>query len=84
MTDAEVIQAIRRNHLKANIADFEKAGFEPQWQKAWIDRGETWVFGPGPYVKLPCRKGYAQRVIRVYPPKRLRLKLRQQWGNYET
>lgn len=57
MTDAEVIAAIRAKHLKANIANFEADGFEMQWDKAYLDPGGT-IFGPGPYVKLPCRKRY--------------------------
>jgi hypothetical protein len=98
MTDAEVIAAIRARHLKANIAEFERAGFEMQWELAYLDPGGT-IFGPGPYVKLPCRKQYErtdiaffrgfglklgaddwdERVIRVYPPKRLRERLRREW-----
>ena len=57
MNDLEVIAAIRANHLKANIAELEKAGFEMQWEKAYLDHGGT-ISGPGPYVKLPCRLRY--------------------------
>lgn len=26
---------------------------EWDWANAWVDGGGTWVFGPGPYLKVP-------------------------------
>lgn len=80
-TPAEIraIEAIRVNHLKANINDRCVRG--QHWDRAWLDPGGT-IFGPGPYVKLPVdwlvRKGSDETeevTIRVYPPARLRVKL---------
>jgi hypothetical protein len=78
MTDAEVIAAIRRNHLKANIDHVPEA--DQQWDLAWVDPGGT-LFGPGPYVKLPVmHPDYLCVVpIRVYPPERLRRRLARDW-----
>src|SRR5688500_1181596 len=50
MTDKEVIAAIQKNHLKANIDQFERepdVWGRPDWSKAWLDPGGT-IFGPGP------------------------------------
>ena len=76
MTDAEKIAAIRRQHLKANIAEFQgRRGFRLHWDRAWLDPG----FGDGPYVKLPVTyhgQGIDDEfVVRVYPTARLRRKL---------
>lgn len=76
MTDAEVIAAIRRTHLKANIAHFER---DPacviQWDRAWVDPGGS-VFGAGPYLHVPVTCGDEDGiVVRVYPPARLRRRL---------
>jgi hypothetical protein len=69
----EIIAAIRREHLKANIAKFE---VDPQavihWDRAWVDSGGT-IFGPGPYLKVPVsHPGWGETVHRVYPTARLR------------
>lgn len=67
MTTAEVITAIRANHLKANIGWIEALGRRPrhpstgkpiaiQWNRAWVDPGGT-IFGGGPYLHVPVR-GY--------------------------
>ena len=90
LTDAEVIAAIRANHLKANIGGYENAHFDMEnvtihWERAWVARGGT-VFGKGPYLKVPItRRGYRsfqddEIVIRVYPPERLRKKLAREWS----
>lgn len=83
MTDAEVIAAIRANHLKANIRN--PYYVRHYWDRAWVDPGGT-IFGPGPYVKLPVDWLWAEGsdktnevVIRVYAPARLRRKLAAQW-----
>lgn len=73
MSDAEVIAAIRRCHLKANIA--REHPRTQRWSRAWVDPGGT-VFGLGPYVKLPLIDG---RIIRVYPPARLQRSLAKRW-----
>ncbi len=72
MTDAEVIAAIQKCHLKANIQHVPSS--RQRWSQAWLDLGGT-IFGPGPYVKLPVGSGDARVVIRVYPPARLRRQL---------
>jgi hypothetical protein len=79
VTDAEVITAIRANHLKANISN--PYYVRHHWDQAWVDRGGT-IFGPGPYVHLPVDAVWEdgsdktdRLVIRVYPPARLRRKL---------
>ena len=80
MTDAEVIDAIRRNHLRANIDDFEDAGLPIHWDRAWVDPGGT-VFGLGPYAKVPVSLSDTDEeiVIRVYAPERLRKRLAKKW-----
>lgn len=78
MSEQEVIAAIRANHLKANIDQFEREPEKlgtPQWDKAWVDPGGT-IFGPGPYLKVPIVGGeWDGTVQRVYPPARLRRRL---------
>jgi len=76
MSDADVIAAIRKNHLKANISEYMHR--EQFWAGATVDRGGT-IFGPGPYVHLPVRGDLAYAVIRVYAPARLRRRLAQRW-----
>lgn len=83
MTDADVIDAVRRHHLRANISN--TAYVRQYWEQAWVDPGGT-IFGPGPYVKLPVDllirddSDLTNRVvIRVYPPERLRRRLAAQW-----
>jgi hypothetical protein len=75
MTDAEVIAAIRKDHLKANIAEYE-SHYAVHWDRARVDPGGT-IFGPGPYLKVPVSYGGDELVIRVYPPARLRRRLAQ-------
>ncbi len=76
LTDAEVIAAIRENHLTANIRD--EYIVREYWGEATVDPGGT-IFGPGPYVKLPVQRFIERVVIRVYPPARLRKRLQKQW-----
>ena len=73
MTDREVIEAIRANHLKANIDAHERGetGAVVRWDRAWLDRGGT-IFGAGPYAKVPIEFEDDEIVVRVYPPERLR------------
>lgn len=82
MTDAQVIAAIRKNHLKANISKFEddpKFWGRPMWSQAWLDGGGT-IFGPGPYVKVPIKGGdFDGTVQRVYAPARLQRRLAKLW-----
>ena len=83
MTDKEVIAAIRKNHLKANIAKFErdpKFWGLPMWSKAWVDGGGT-IFGAGPYLHVPIRGGdFDGTVQRVYAPARLQRQLAKRWS----
>lgn len=79
MTEREIIEAIRANHLKANIRN--TCYVRHYWDEAWLDTGPG-LFAKGPYVKLPVdwlvREGSDETervVIRVYPPERLRRKL---------
>jgi len=83
MTDADVIAAIRANHLKANIEN--TCYVRHHWSEAWVDPGGT-MFGAGPYVKLPVdwligpgSDETTRVVIRVYAPARLRRRLAAQW-----
>ena len=70
MTDAEVIAAIRANHLKASWPH------PVHWDQAWVDPGGT-IWGEGPYLKVPV--GHDGVVVRVYPPERLRKRLNTLW-----
>lgn len=83
MTDTDVIRAIRRQHLKANIERYkqlERLGRAVlDWDNAAVDPGGT-VFGPGPYLKLPIVMDRDHVVIRVYPPERLRRRLEKGLG----
>ena len=74
MTDAEVITAIKANHLRANVSWLEQAGGTLDWDRAVLDPGGT-IFGPGPYAQVPTTMDDAW--IRVYPPERLRKRLMQ-------
>lgn len=92
MTHAEVIAAIRRDHLKANIGWIEAMVPPPKhrngnpihvhWDRAWVDEGGT-VFGAGPYLHVPIMNYWStdeETVHRVYPPARLRRRLRKALG----
>jgi hypothetical protein len=80
MTDADVIDAIRRCHLKANIDDFERdPSSDVQWDRATIDVGGTPIFGNGPYLHVPVVTTEDECVVRVYPPARLRRRLAKRW-----
>ena len=57
--EAEIVAAIRANHLKANIDVHENNLLVAEgqhatvhWDRAFVDRGGT-VFGLGPYAKVP-------------------------------
>jgi hypothetical protein len=84
VTDREVIEAIRADHLAANISN--RYYVRHHWDRAWVDPGNT-MFGLGPYVKLPVdwansddpADGTCEVVIRVYAPVRLRRRLAKQW-----
>ena len=83
MTDSDVIAAIRKTHLKANIstvrATFPRGELLLRWDLATLDPGGT-ILGRGPYVKLPVENGGDQIVIRVYAPARLRRRLQKGLG----
>jgi hypothetical protein len=87
MTKADMIAALRANHLKANVGWIEALGDRPMhvsgapivihWDRAWIDPGGT-VFGPGPYLHVPITSFWGageETTHRVYPPARLRRRL---------
>lgn len=83
LTDADVIAAIRANHLKANIGWCErKRSVTLHWDRAWVDPGGTY-FGGGPYLKLPITNYWGEgeeTVHRVYPPARLMRRLAKIWA----
>lgn len=76
MTDIDVINAIRRCHLQANISEWPEE--QQHWNLAWVDPGGS-IFGDGPYVKLPVGDDADGIVIRVYAPARLHRRLAAQW-----
>lgn len=83
LSDRDVIAAIRRCHLKANIS--QSVYVRHHWKLAHVDPGGT-IFGPGPYVKLPVdwlvrtgSKETTRVTIRVYAPARLRRRLAKRW-----
>lgn len=93
MSDADVVAAIKANHLKANISGYEAGidGAVIHWDRAWIDPG----FGgdSGPYAKVPITLHWDppilaagmtfdtdEIVVRVYPPERLRRRLAKEWA----
>ena len=83
LTDADVIAAILRSHLKANIGRFEQeSGAVIHWERAIIDHGGT-SCGPGPYLKVPVLSpswGRSEELRhRVYAPARLRRRLAARW-----
>jgi hypothetical protein len=82
VTTRQVIAAIRRQHLRANIAPCERNPRQwgrPEWARAVVDPGRT-IFGPGPYLHVPIRGGELDGMwIRVYPPERLRRQLAAAW-----
>ncbi len=52
--------------------------YRPDLAKAYVEAGDTDIWGPGPYLKVPNRQGDTEVVNRVfcpwgYPPDRLRL-----------
>jgi hypothetical protein len=83
MTKNEVIAAIRRTHLKANIDEFERRPREwgkPLWSEAWIDGGNEWI-----YLHVPIRGGeWGGTVQRVFPPAALRRRLAAVWWKQES
>ena len=79
LNTVDVIDAIQRQHLQANIADEERAGSVIHWAQAHVDPGGT-IFGPGPYLRGPVtRRDGEEIVIRVYAPARLRRQLAAHW-----
>ena len=59
----------------------------PKWGKAWIDPGGTDIFGPGPYLKVPCDDprehsddGVIRRVFSPYGEANDRLWVRETWA----
>lgn len=77
MSTADVIRAIRRRHLKANIERISPR--HVGWHLAWVDPGGT-IFGPGPYLKVPIVGGeWKGTTQRVYAPARLRRQLAKNW-----
>ncbi len=80
MTDADVIAAIRKMHLKANIAEIERdPACTVHWNQATVDIGGT-IFGPGPYLHVPISgQGWDGTRRRVYPPARLQRRLTKRW-----
>lgn len=84
MTDADVIAAIRRQHLKANIDHWQRlVGYEEvvlRWDQATVDPGDgASLWGLGPYLHLPVDTADDRVMIRVYPPARLRRRLAAKW-----
>lgn len=63
--------SLRRIRIKAPDFMFMH-GRSPIWKDAYVDRGGTDVFGPGPYLKLPCTGDEGDMdditVHRVRPP----------------
>lgn len=95
LTDADVIAAIRANHLRANIGRFEDCPDTTvhwdateekplildngEWLYVTVDPGGT-IFGPGPYIKVPVTgNGWDGTRHRVYAPERLRKRLAARW-----
>lgn len=84
MNDADVVAAIRANHLKANVAVYEQNECSAvHWDGAFVDPGGA-LWGPGPYLKVPVTLFEAgepidEIVIRVYPPAYLRRQLAKKW-----
>lgn len=76
LSDADVIAAIRTQHLKANISAVPESC--QVWGRAFVDPGGS-IFGAGPYVKLPVVCDNEKIIIRVYAPERLRRRLAKQW-----
>lgn len=93
----QVIAAIRKTHLKANIGWIERKGPRPthpsngrriviRWRRAWLDEGGT-IFGQGPYLHVPIFNHWGtneETVHRVYPPERLRKQLAQKLARHDS
>lgn len=75
----KIVAAIRRRHLRGSGAD-PAVDREVHWDRAIVDPGGTFLFGPGPYLKVPISL-YDHGVVmdeitvRVYAPEPLRRKL---------
>lgn len=80
LSDNDVITAIKKNHLKANIGHLtRKRNVRIHWSKATVDPGGT-IFGPGPYLHVPLSgPGYTGTAQRVYAPAKLRRHLAARW-----
>lgn len=66
MTDADIIAAIKANHLRANVSWLEQAGGTLDWDRAVLDPGGT-IFGPGPYAPPPDPKIIDARIPKAVP-----------------
>jgi hypothetical protein len=85
MTDADVLAAIRANHIKANIAHYE-AGQERaviHWDRAWLDG-----VGGSIYAKVPITSPEwgddDEIVVRVRPPARLLSRIAARWTDMKA
>lgn len=67
VTDQEIIDAIRQNHLKANITEHEADETATiHWDRATVDR--SGVFDSAPYLHVPVTLHDDECVVRVYAP----------------
>lgn len=83
--DRDIVRAVRANHLRANIAQYEDGApgcvYRLHWRIAFVDG-----LGHAPYVHLPVSitepngPKNDRIVIRVYPPKRLADRLIKLYG----
>jgi hypothetical protein len=74
MTDRDIVAAICRQHLKANIAEWEAdTTCIVHWDRATVDH--SGVFAVGPYLHVPVTWDDDYCVVRVYPPARLARRL---------
>ncbi len=62
--------------------------YEPNFDRAYVDPGQTEAWGPGPYLKVPNTQCDAERISRIfcpwgYPPDQVRVSRHQTYARID-